>query len=84
MHLMAKSITEDFSVDTFEGITCELWKLLKTMRQDMASFGLANIQPVLLRTAVEYELNNFYKRHEHIDKTREWIRESAKRDALSE
>lgn len=80
VHSIARSISDNFSVDTFEGITCELWKLLKMMRQDMASFGLANIQPVLLKTAVEYELNNFHKRHEHVNKTRNWINSSMKRD----
>ena len=70
VRLMATSISDTFSVDTFEGITCELWGLLKTMRRDMAAFGLANIQPVLLRTAIEYELSNFHKKHENINKTR--------------
>ena len=50
------------------------------MRQDMVSFGLANVQPVLLRTAVEYELNNFHTRHERVDRTRRWIHGSFKRD----
>ena len=71
IHSIARSISEDFSVETFEGITGELWGVLKGMRQDMASFGLANIQPVLLRTAIEYELNHFHQGYEDIrqDKT---------------
>src|SRR5262249_36205069 len=78
---MAASIARDFSVDTFEGITCELWRMLKMLRQDMASFGLASVQPVLLRTAIEYEQSSFRGRHECIEGTRSWISASMRRDA---
>lgn len=65
------------SMDSFEDLTRRLFGLLKAMRDDMVSFGLASIKPVLVKTAVEYEQQAFEEKFgKKLDRTRRWLSRS--------